>query len=244
MGRDETRLLGLRHIVERVGHLQRSEDAPTEILVERQAGDLLDQAAEPIRAGAVHPLLAGLEQQRTRGVAGTRLVIAERGAREAVAEAGGVREEVAHGYGLGGRPQLVGAGCRIERLQHRLVGKVRKILLRRIVEGDVAALDELHGGDRGDRLGHRGNPEQRVELHGTSSGNVGHAERALIDDAAAIGRHGDDTGYLLAIDRVAQRLVDNLRLLRTRRQWKHRRPANQSDKVAPPHGPRSRLPES
>jgi hypothetical protein len=118
-----------------------------------------------------------------------------------------------------------------------LIGKVRKILLRRIVEGDAATLDELHGGDRGDRLGHRGNVEQRIEPQGASGGDVRHSEGPLIDDAAAIGRHGDDAGDVLALDRAEQRRVDGLGLLRAGGERKHRRPANQPDKVAPPHGP-------
>src|SRR5262245_38457253 len=97
MGRNKARLFGPRHGVERVGHLERSEDAPSEIVIKRQAGELLNDTAEPIRADAVDPLLTWLEQQRIGRIAGARLEIAKGRARKAVAEARGVREEVAHG---------------------------------------------------------------------------------------------------------------------------------------------------
>ena len=121
---------------------------------------------------------------------------------------------MAHGDGLGGRAQLVGAGGGVERLEHLELGELRQIFLRRIVERHLALLDELHGGYRGDRLGHRSDAEQRIELQRTSLADVGQPERALIDDAIAIGRHGDDAGDLLALDRAAQRGVDGLGLLR------------------------------
>ena len=59
-----------------------------------------------------------------------------------------MRKEVAHGDGLGGRPQFVGAGCRIERLQHHRLGKFWKKFRHWIVEGKATLFDELHGGDR------------------------------------------------------------------------------------------------
>ena len=89
-----------------------------------------------------------------------------------------------------------------------LLGELREIPLHGIVQADAALLHKLHGGNRGDGLGHRGKPEQRIELQGASLGNVGHPERALIDDTVAIGGHGDDPGDLLALDGRAQRLVD------------------------------------
>ena len=97
--------------------------------------------------------------------------------------------------------------------EHRQLGELGQILLRRIVEPQATLLDELHGSDRGDRLGHRCDPEQRIELQGTRLADVGQAERALIEDAVAIGRHGDDARDLLALDGRAQQIVDDVGLL-------------------------------
>jgi hypothetical protein len=47
----------------------------------------------------------------------------------------------------------------IKRVQHHRFGKLWKKLRRGIIEGKAPAFDELHGGDRSDRLRHRGDPE-------------------------------------------------------------------------------------
>ena len=50
----------------------------------------------------------------------------------------------------------------IKARQHLDVGEVRDVLAHVVVQADEAPLDELHGGDRGDDLGHGGGPADRV----------------------------------------------------------------------------------
>ena len=129
-------------------------------------------------------------------------------------------EDVADGRRPGGRPQPIGAACRVERFEHLEIGKFRQILFDRIIETEAALLDELHGRQRRDRLGHRCDAEQRVGRERTSTRNVGHAERTLIEDPPAIGDQRDHARYVLAFDRDTQGRVDAgacSRILRTDR---------------------------
>src|SRR4029077_3820462 len=100
-----------------VDHPQRREDFLAEVVLERLARDLLDEAAQPVRAGAVKPSLARFELQRAYGVflARARLEVAHSRAGEAVAEPRRMREQMPDGDRLGGRPQPGGAGVAGER---------------------------------------------------------------------------------------------------------------------------------
>ena len=84
------------------------------------------------------------------------------------------------------------------------VGDLGQILLGRIVEADAALLDELHERERRDRLGHRGDAEQRIGGERTAGGDVRHAERALIKHALAVGDERHDARHILALDRRPQ----------------------------------------
>jgi hypothetical protein len=62
-----------------------------------------------------------------------------------------------------------------------------RILFDRIIETEAALLDELHGRERCDRLGHRGDAEHRVGRECATGRDVCHAEGALVERAPAIG---------------------------------------------------------
>jgi hypothetical protein len=81
-----------------------------------------------------------------------------------------------------------------------------------VIEADAALLDELHQSHRRDRLGHRGNPKQRVGCERTPGRHVSHAERALIKDVVAIGNQRDNARHVMALDR-ARRLSSRAALL-------------------------------
>src|SRR5262249_50927780 len=132
----ETRLLGLGNVVERVGHLQRREDALAEVFLEILSGELLNQPPEPVDARAIDPLCPRFEEQRTGrvGLAILRLEIADGRTRESVSEPGCVSEEMTDRDLAGSRPYLVSPGCTIERFEHLQAGELGQIPLRWIVE--------------------------------------------------------------------------------------------------------------
>ena len=59
-----------------------------------------------------------------------------------------------------------------------------KILVDRGREIELALLDQHHGGDAGDRLGHRGDPEDRIGLQRDGFGTVAKADGSQIGDLA------------------------------------------------------------
>ena len=145
-----------------------------------------------------------------------------------------------HRHRLDGRPQPVGAGGAVERLEHHELGEFRQIFFHRVLDREAVLLDELHRGGRGDGLGHRRDAEQRVELQRPAGIDVGDAERATIDDALAVGRHDHHAGHVLALDRAAHRIVDGLGLLhrillRVRGERPSRRAAEERHELASLH---------
>ncbi len=103
------------NVVGRIHHGQRAENALLKILLEPLAGAPLDQAAHPIGARAVHPLLAGLEEQGASRVllTFTRLEVPNDRAREVVAESRRVRQQVSHRRLPAGRTNGVTARPRV-----------------------------------------------------------------------------------------------------------------------------------
>jgi hypothetical protein len=158
-----------------VGHAERREDVLAEVGLERLAADLLDRLAGPVDVDAVLPALAGVEHQRRpqrvvpdgddAGDAGLPHVAADVGVPDVVAEAGGVGQQVAQRDRprRGAEPR----GARgVEALQDLRRPQLGQHVGDRLVELQPALLDELHGRGRGHRLGHRRDPEHRVEGHG------------------------------------------------------------------------------
>ncbi len=81
------------------------------------------------------------------------------------------------------------------------------VLRDRLVELELALLPQHHGGDRGDRLGHRINAEDRVGLHRPALGQVHHSDRLPIDDFAVAGHRRDGPGKLFFLDHFLDDLV-------------------------------------
>src|SRR5262249_46070018 len=162
-------------------------------------------------------------QQRTAKrvvFAGLRLEIAQDRTREWIAESGCVREDVPNGWGPRCRAEPIDAARRVERFEDLQVCKLRQILFDRIVESEAALLDKLQGRRRRDRLGHRGDAEQRVGRERAPGRDVCHAEGALIEHAPTIDNQRDHARHVLALNRATQRRVDACacwRILRTHR---------------------------
>ena len=124
-----------------------------------------------------------------------------------VGEAGGVGHEMAQRDRLLRRAQFRLAAWR-RSLPAPAAGEIGQQLADRLVERELALLDELHAGGRRDRLGHRGDPEHAVGGHGIVLGQVALAERALIDHLIAGRRHRDHAGNLLGLAFLTQHLID------------------------------------
>ena len=96
----------------------------------------------------------------------------------------------------------------VETFQHLRRGEIRQHLADRLIERELALLDQLHAGRGRDRLGHRGDPEHAVGGHGVVLGQVALAERALIDHLLAGRGHRDHAGNLLGLAFLTQNLID------------------------------------
>jgi hypothetical protein len=77
-----------------------------------------------------------------------------------------------------------------------------------LIQLQLALFDELHCRDRGHRLGHRGEPENRVERHLGTLGEVTRAERTLIEDPLVCRRCRDDTRHFLGVGGPTKNRVD------------------------------------
>ena len=203
--RQALHLLGRR--VERgVLHSQRVEDALLEKGFERFAGDDLDDAAERVDPGvAVGPLAARLELQRESGDGlrgfGQRAIALHVDLGKLlgiVRQAARVREQVAN----------------LERPARLLIadeGRVRElgqVLRHVIVWAELPFVDENHDGDGRDRLGHRGNAEERVLLHGRLVGEVALAHGFVIQDAIFVADQRHGTGEVAVVDELLHRGLD------------------------------------
>src|SRR5438067_1732249 len=155
-----------REIVAGVGHGERIEDVFAEVVLQRRAGQFFDEATEPVDAGAIEPAVPWIKDQGPVvevDLLGLGLfVLMQVGAPEGVAEAGGMREEVAERDWSLWRSELR-CTVRVEAVEdlELVEGFGRKWL----VEGPPTLFYELQGGDGGDRLGHGGNVEDGVEGH-------------------------------------------------------------------------------
>ena len=193
-----------------VGHAERREDLLLEIDLQRLVAHGLNRLADPVDIDAVFPAIARIEHQRRveRGIlafADERssrdlLELRHRLAPDAVGETCRVSEEVAQrDRSLGGAKLRCAAG--VEPLEHLGLLQLRKQLAHRLIELQLALLDQLHAGGARDRLGHRCDPEHAVR------GDRG-PERALVNDALLVCCNGDEARHGPRVDGLAQRLID------------------------------------
>ena len=188
-----------------------------EIFVERLAARGFDGAADPVGVDPVLPLVARIKQQRQpqrselagagRGRMGGGDVADQLAVQHLVAKARGMGQQVAQGDRAGRRPQPR-LSRRVEPLQHVGSRQLRQDTADRLVERELALLDQLHRRDRGHRLGHRGDAKDRVLGHRRAGGKVAPPERALVNDAAVGRRQGYDAGHVAGLDGAPQHRVD------------------------------------
>src|SRR5215831_2109938 len=76
-----------------------------------------------------------------------------------------------------------------------------------VIERKLAPLDKLHGGSRGDGLGHGGDPEHCVGAHRSSLGWRSPPKCSLIDNFVARRCHRDHTRHITTIDCEPENLV-------------------------------------
>jgi hypothetical protein len=84
----------------------------------------------------------------------------------------------------------------------------------RIGQLQLAVLDQHHGGDRDQRLGHRIDAEHRIEPHLLAFGLVLEADRVGIDELALAGDHHHGARQHALVDLGLQRLAHALEALR------------------------------
>ncbi len=120
-------------------------------------------------------------------------------------------QQVAHGDRPLGRAKARRSGGG-EAFEYLRSGELRQILGRIVIEVDAALLDQLHAGGRGEGLGHRQQPEHGVGRHWRTGGDVRFAEGALVHDAVADCRHGDNAGDVVAGNTAMQDGVDLARV--------------------------------
>jgi hypothetical protein len=167
------------------------------------AGDGFDDGAEQdVAVGGIERVGAGLEQQgilgedlEARGGAGVvARVVVVGGA--IVANAGLVAEQLADGDG----PLFLGV--------------FRQVLLNRSVEPQLAHFDQTQDGHGGERLGNRGQAEERAGRRGHIVFNVGLAPGAGPDGARPVPDGDGDGGRGPEREEPGDKRGDEVRLLR------------------------------
>jgi hypothetical protein len=101
-----------------------------------------------------------------------------------------------------------GAPAGVEAFEDRGRAQRRVDVGDRSLERELALLDELHGRDGGDRLGHRGDAEDGVGGHRRRLVEPAEAERALVQHALVGRGHRHDAGHVLGVHRLFQDAVD------------------------------------
>lgn len=123
------------------------------------------------------------------------VAIARRAAQKAIAQARGVAEQLAQGDG----------GVAAVRLAWL---ELRQPARDGLVQAEATLGDQGQGGDRGDRLGHRGQAKQRIDRHCLSRFPVGQAGGPAIDDATVTGHQDHRAHQALVGDGAVQDSVD------------------------------------
>ncbi len=184
-----------------LGHLQRCKDALGQEGAEGFAGDDFDEAAENVGGAAVVPFGARLTHQRQArdqcGVFGVADLAAahprplvkllhQAVAGMLVGDARGVPQQILDRDRPLWRHKLKLA---VVFDADFLVGKFRNVFGNRIVEQEIAFLEQHHDADGDDRLGHGEDAEQGIVRHRRRAGGILPAERVEPADLTAAGDH-------------------------------------------------------
>ena len=200
-----------------------------QVLVERLAGEDFDQVGEHVGGDRVVPGVAGRELERQlrelldhlpQAAADRRSADADLAVRgvhvgafhEAIGQPRLVREQVADRHRPVDRP---GEEVRVvAALEDPQIAPFGDELPDRVVELEVPLLVELHQGDRGDRLGHRVDPEDRVGPHGLVPLAVHQPLRREPGRLAASGDEREAARDLLRLQVAAPQMIVDARQLR------------------------------
>ena len=166
------------------------------LVVQRQFGDPLGEFGEIEIARVDVGFLVGLAHQAV--------------AIEAVGDAGGLTQQIEDGNRPGQRHQFerlaAVLGLLLDADLH--VGEGRNVFRERIVELDLAVLDQLHRHHGGDRLGQRGQAEDGLVRYRRLRHHILHAEGFVIDRLAALLDQDVRAGDLAGCDLIAEELAD------------------------------------
>ena len=198
-----------------VGHAQWPQDPLGEHLGQRLALDPRQRDAEHVGGVAVREPIAGLMRERQRGQLGQPAVLvlpsrhASRrpgpsggGTENAVRQPAAVRHQVVDRDGPPDRLASCPADRRGSR-STRMSASSGSHLVDRIGQRQLAVLDQRHRcGDR-DRLGHRGDAEDRVALHRQTRVDVAVAELVDLPHLAGMPDQRDRAGEQAGVDRLA-----------------------------------------
>ncbi len=216
-----------RHAEAAVLHAERLEEALAEEHLQRLGRSARDQHTQHVGPRVVHPLLARLVHERQGPEATDPLIRLGRRRRarrtlakedlllglldrirvrrshdEAEAQAEG--QQVAHRdrpvrrHGLVERP--------VEPLQHLAVGQLGQQPIHRLVQSQLAFLHQDHRRRGRERLGHRGDAEDRVATHRVAAADRLEADRIDMRLAAPADQR-DDARHVAALDIAGHDLV-------------------------------------
>ena len=218
--RHQPRALGVGQGEAGIGHAERASDAGGQVVVDRHAARRLDSVANDVGGDAVVPARTGIEQQRKprefidiprpARQAERRGGALELGVPGVIAKAGGMGEQMAQRDRAGGGAQHRHVAA--EAVQHHWRREMRQHGGDRAIQAELALLNQLHRRHRGDRLGHRGDPEDVVGPQRPPAGEVGDAEAALVQQVAAGGGHGHGPSNCAGVDGAAQGGIDGGRI--------------------------------
>jgi hypothetical protein len=213
---------GLRgHDARGVVHLQRCEDVAPHVIVERQSAHDLDEAGQDGVVGVevLEPCARLLDQAGLAHLRDAVREVARLGSRHlgepAVRQSAGVVQQLGDGD------------------VHAVVGdrEVRQVAADRRVEPYIATLDELHHGQRRERLAQRADEHWRARGHGPAI--TGAPVGPQMDHVLAVrDRHREAReavgGHRPSDEAVDVRAVDRVRCRRgSRPRGRHRRPGDQ-----------------
>ena len=178
----------------RLRHAEWPGDFLLEPFAERHLGHGLHRQPRPIDAHAVLPLRSRIEQQRQiearafarRHLAARHRVAQQIGVHEGIAAARSVQQQVAQRH-RGARRAQDRRAILAEPVQHLRLGQFGQDRPDRRIEIELAALDQLQHRHAGQRLGHRGDLEQRVLAHRHAVHGIGHARHVHIARVLAVG---------------------------------------------------------